>query len=203
MVKVGITGGIGSGKTTVCNEWEKFGAVVVYADDLAKSLMVEDEQLASQIRSVFGDVAYADDGSLNRRFLAEEAFSKGRVHELNRIVHPAVEKKVRELMDRAEAHGAEMFVEEAALLLKNGRPNVFDYIIVVTADKERRVEWVSERDEVGPNEIIARMKNQQSFEEFMPLCDFVLENNSTLEALKLKAAELYRKLLKLQNTGID
>ena len=203
MVKVGITGGIGSGKTTVCKEWEKLGAVVVYADDLAKSLMVEDQRLASRIRAVFGDAAYGDDGSLNRRFLAEEAFSKGRVQELNRLVHPAVAKKVRELMDRAEAQGAEMFVEEAALLLKNGRPAIFDYIVIVTADKEQRVEWVSERDEVEPQDIIARMKNQQSFEELMPLCDFVVENDSTLAALKQKAADLYRKLLKLQNTGID
>ncbi len=203
MVKVGITGGIGSGKTTVCKEWEKLGAVVVYADDLAKSLMVEDQRLASQIRDVFGDAAYRDDGNLNRRFLAEEAFSKGRVHELNKLVHPAVTKKVRELMDRAEAQGAEMFVEEAALLLKNGRPDIFDFIVIVTADKERRVEWVSQRDQTGPQEIIARMKNQQSFEELMPLCDFVLENNSTLAALKQKAADLYRKMLKLQNTGID
>jgi dephospho-CoA kinase len=203
MVKVGITGGIGSGKTTVCKVWEKLGAVVVYADDLAKSLMVEDEMLATNIRDKFGDAAYGDDGSLNRRYLAEEAFSKGRVHELNKLVHPAVAKKVRKLMDRAEAHGAEMFVEEAALLLKNGRPAIFDYIVIVTADKDRRVEWVSQRDEVEPREIIARMKNQQSFEELMPLCDFVLENNSTPESLKQKAADLYRKLLKLQNTGID
>ena len=94
MIRVGVTGGIGSGKTTLCKEWEKLGAFVVYADDLAKKLMVEDEELVKKIKSTFGDKAYDEYGSLNRQYLAQEAFEKGRVNELNNLVHPVLWKKV-------------------------------------------------------------------------------------------------------------
>ncbi len=203
MVKVGITGGIGSGKTTVCKVWEGMGAVVVYADDLAKKLMVEDDDLISRIISAFGESSYHEDGSLNRQFLANKAFEKGEVEKLNKIVHPAVARKVKELMGRAEAQGADMFVEEAALLLSKGRPDIFDYIVIVTANKSDRLKWVMNRDNSGQDEILARMKKQQSFEELMPLCDFVIENDSTVQSLKRKSEDLYRQMLKLQNTGVD
>ncbi len=203
MVKVGITGGIGSGKTTVCKVWEGMGAVVVYADDLAKKLMVEDDDLISRIISAFGESSYHEDGSLNRQFLANKAFEKGEVEKLNKIVHPAVARKVKELMGRAEAQGADMFVEEAALLLSKGRPDIFDYIVIVTANKSDRLKWVMNRDSSGQDEILARMKKQQSFEELMPLCDFVIENDSTVQSLKRKSEDLYRQMLKLQNTGVD
>jgi dephospho-CoA kinase len=203
MVKVGITGGIGSGKTTVCRVWESMGAVVIYADELAKKLMVDDDGLVSQIISVFGNESYHADGTLNRQYLAKEAFDKGKVENLNRIVHPAVAKKVKQLMEQAEAQGADMFVEEAALLLSKGRPAEFDYIVIVTADQTDRINWVRERDGSAQDEILARMKKQQSFDELMPLCDFVIENDSTVESLKRKAQDLYRQMLKLQNTGID
>lgn len=203
MVKVGVTGGIGSGKTTVCKVWEKMGAVVVYADDLAKKLMVEDGELIENIITEFGDDSYHTDGTLNRSYLAREAFEKQKVEKLNRIVHPAVAKKIKELIERAEVQGADMFVEEAALLLAKGRPDVFDYIVIVTAEKADRVNWVKKRDKSDREEILARMRKQQSFEELMPLCDFVIENNSSVQELKRKAEDLFRKMLKLQNAGID
>lgn len=203
MVKVGVTGGIGSGKTTVCNEWEKLGAVVVHADDLAKELMKEDDKLASKIRNTFGEQSYSEDGNLDRQYLAKEAFEKGRVEELNKIVHPVVANKIKALMEQAEVHDAEMFVEEAALLLSKGRPVIFDYIVIVTADSERRIGWIKERDGVKRQDVLARMKKQRSVQELIPLCDFVLENNSTIKDLKRKARDLYMQILKLQNTGID
>lgn len=203
MVKVGITGGIGSGKTTVCRQWEKLGAVVVYADDLAKKLMVQDEKLISRLRSAFGDQTYNSDGTLNRYYLSGEAFKKGRVNELNRLVHPVVIRKVKDLIEKSEAQGAEMFVEEAALLLLNGRPSIFDFVVLVSADKEKRIDWVSGRDDVSREEILARMNKQKTHEELIPFCDFVIENNSTLSDLKKKAADLYRQMLKLHRPGID
>lgn len=197
MVKVGITGGIGSGKSTVCRQWRKMGAVVVYADDLAKQLMVDDENLVSQLRSAFGDQTYNRDGTLNRKYLSEEAFKKGRVDELNRLVHPAVIRKVKDLIEKAEDQGSEMFVEEAALLLINGRPSLFDFIVLVSADKEKRIDWVSGRDGVSREDVVARMNKQKTIEELIPLCDFVIENNSTLSDLKQRATDLYRQMLKL------
>jgi len=90
MIKVGVTGGIGSGKTTLCEEWEKLGAFVVYADDLAKEIMVKDKLLVAKIKSIFGEESYFSDGSLNRSYLAKEAFENNRVDELNKIVHPVL-----------------------------------------------------------------------------------------------------------------
>ncbi len=203
MVKVGVTGGIGSGKSTVCAVWESMGAVVVYSDTLAKKLMETEEELISAIREKFGDEAYHEDGTLNRGFLSAQAFQKGRVGELNRIVHPAVRRKIGELMERAEAQGAEMFVEEAALLLDRGRPDHIDYVVLVHAGRDRRIRWIEQRDGADRNEILSRMKKQRAHEELMPMADFVLENSGSLQSLKQKASELYWKLLKLQNAGID
>ncbi len=197
MIKVGVTGGIGSGKSTVCHVWEELGAFVVYADELAKKLMAEDEQLKKQIISSFGKESYHADGSLNRAFLAREAFQKGRTERLNRIVHPAVSLKVEELAEYAESQGVQLFAEEAALLLKKGRPEFFDVIVLVTADAEKRIQRVQNRDNISTDEVVSRMEHQQNFEELISLCDYVIHNNTTLDDLQEKAAELYQKILRV------
>ena len=122
MIRVGVTGGIGSGKTTFCRKWEELGAFVLYADDFAKELMVSDEKMISSIKKTFGNESYKNDGSLNRTFLAKEAFEKGRVEELNAIVHPILWEKIDQLSDQKEKEGIQVFVKEAAILLQHGRP---------------------------------------------------------------------------------
>ncbi|MEX1062792.1 MAG: dephospho-CoA kinase [Balneolaceae bacterium] len=194
MVTVGITGGIGSGKSTVCAEWDKLGAVIVYADDFAKELMVGDQELVEEIRSAFGSESYFADGTLNREFLASEAFARGRADELNKLVHPVVSKRVRDRMSRAEKEGADMFVEEAALLLDKGRPDIFDYIVLVTAGKSLRLDRVSERDGAPAEDVIARMKRQRCFDELLHLCDFVISNDSSLAELRKEAVEVYHQM---------
>jgi dephospho-CoA kinase len=94
MIKVGITGGIGSGKSTVCKEWEKLGAVVFYADDEAKKLMVTDRLSRQKLTDAFGPQTYKADGSLNKAHLIEEAFIKGRVEELNRYCTSCSRKSI-------------------------------------------------------------------------------------------------------------
>lgn len=195
MIKAGITGGIGSGKTTVCKLWESLGARVVYADDLAKKLMTEDEQLKKKIKNVFGDKAYQKDGSLNREYLSEEAFRKGRVEELNALVHPAVYKKTDELMSEAEKEGVSLFVKEAALLLKNGRPPGFDVIIMVVADEDNRVEWVTARDNTDSDSVTDRFNNQQDFGKLHSMADITIENSGSKKELLEKAQILYNQLI--------
>ncbi|HBX67537.1 MAG TPA: dephospho-CoA kinase, partial [Balneolaceae bacterium] len=140
MIKVGITGGIGSGKTTFCKEWEKLGAYVLYADDFAKQLMQEDPKLQQKITKVFGDESYDSEGNLNRPYLAKEAFEKGRVEELNELVHPVLWERAEELANKKEQEGVEVFAKEAAILLQNGRPKDLDFVIIVMADQEQRIE---------------------------------------------------------------
>lgn len=194
MIKVGITGGIGSGKSTFCKEWEKSGAFVLYADDYAKQLMQEDEELQHKIKRVFGDEAYDADGNLNRAYLAREAFQKGRVEELNNIVHPVLWKRAAELAKSKEKEGVEVFAKEAAILLSNGRPEDLDYVIIVMADEEERIRRTSARDSAGEQEIRDRIDKQPDFETLTHLADFVVMNDGTIGELKEKAAQILQEI---------
>lgn len=196
MIKAGLTGGIGSGKTTVARHWEALGAFVIYADSLAKELMVSDMKLKEQIVSVFGRQSYNKDGSLNRGYLTEQAFAAGRVEELNRLVHPVVYKKTVELMHKAEEDGFPVVVKEAALLLKNGRPENLDYIVVVTAPEDERIRRVSKRDQVSAEEVRNRIRNQQSEEYMLGFSDYVIDNSKDAVDLKEEAGRIYSLLLK-------
>ncbi|MCH8558694.1 MAG: dephospho-CoA kinase [Balneolia bacterium] len=192
MIIAGITGGIGSGKTTVARVWEKLGARVMYADDIAKQLMVSEESVRTQLKKVFGDGVYLPDGSLNKPYLAEEAFQKGRVEELNSIVHPAVYRYGERLIEQEKARGTALFVKEAALLLKNGRPDGFDFIVVCEADEALRISRVTGRDGSKPAEVKERMAKQQSRDVFRKHADIVIANNGTLRELEEKAEATFR-----------
>ncbi len=195
MLKVGITGGIGSGKSSVCEVWRSLGVQVINADDLAKAIMVNNSTVREALVDSFGEQAYHSDGSLNRSFLARQAFEKGRVQELNAIVHPHIPARIEELMRNAEREGLPLTVYEAALLLQNGRPDYLDSIVLVLADKEQRLEWVQQRDETSAELVLNRINKQQDFSKLSPLADVVLENNGTLEELNQKAETLHHKFL--------
>ncbi|MEX0649017.1 MAG: dephospho-CoA kinase [Balneolaceae bacterium] len=195
MITAGVTGGIGSGKTTVCREFEKLGAHVVYADDLAKELMVQNQDVINQLKKTFGNETYHTDGSLNKSHLIREAFEKERVEELNNIVHPAVRKEFRNISQKSEKRGEKLVVKEAALLLNNGRPGDLDVIILVLSNRELQVERVKKRDRVTESDITARMNKQPVFEDLTPLADYVIYNNGSLEELQKKARELYHVLV--------
>jgi dephospho-CoA kinase len=194
MIVAGVTGGIGSGKTTFCKEWEKLGARVVYADDLAKDLMVSDPELMQDLKNAFGPQTYNDDGSLNKPHLIEEAFARNRVQELNAIVHPAVGKAFSEMCKKFEKEGVKLAVKEAALLLNKGRPDGLDVVVIVTAPERERIDRVKSRDAVSDDEVKARLENQPDFSKLTHLADYVINNSGSEEELKSKARELYRQL---------
>jgi len=198
MVKVGITGGIGSGKTTVCDIFQHHGAYQLNADDLAKSLMSEDEEVKKEIIETFGEESYTKEGRLNREYLATQAFGNGRVQELNDIVHPRMPEAVEKHMKKAEEQGYKVFVYEAALLLQNLRPEELDVVILVLADKQKRIDRVRKRDEVNKELILDRMQHQQDFKELTHLADIVIDNNGTLEELKDRAEKVYYDILMQQ-----
>lgn len=195
MVTVGITGGIGSGKSTVCETWASMGAYVLNADDLAKELMVSDKEIRKELIKTFGDATFNEDGSLNRTYLAEEAFQKGWVQDLNAIVHPKMPAAVQQRMREAAEQGAKVGIYEAALLFESDHHNMFDYLVLVLADEERRLQWVQERDEASRRDIKSRMDAQQDFEEAANQADLVIRNNGTLEDLKKKAADMFNNFL--------
>ena len=195
MISVGITGGIGSGKSTVARTWESLGAEVVFADDLAKELMQADPVLRQNLTDTFGEQTFNPDGSLNKPHLIEEAFHKNRVEELNSIVHPAIHKEIQSQIARAEEAGIKLFAYEAAILLNNGRPDYLDVVVLVTSNRKKRLARVSERDSVDERDVAARMAKQPDFSTLTHLADHVIENNGSLDDLREKSAGLYYKLI--------
>lgn len=195
MITAGVTGGIGSGKTTFCKELEKLGAHVVYADNLAKEVMVKDAVVISRLKDAFGEETYNIDGSLNKPHLINEAFGKERAGELNKIVHPAVDKAFREIVKHQKESGAKIVVKEAALLLNNGRPENLDVVVLILSDRGKQIERVKKRDEAEEEDVVARMNKQPVFEELIALADYTVYNNGSLNELREEARKLYRKLM--------
>lgn len=191
MKRIGITGGMGSGKSTLCDVWRELGAFVIDSDNLAKEILAHSSDVKSDVVRIFGPQAYLDNGKLNRAFLAQEAFSEGKLEELTRIVHPAVFKRIAQIDAFAEEEGVDVLVREAAILLNNGRPEGLDMVILVTAPLEHRIRRVIARDGCTREEAMARITRQKSDEELIPMCDLVIENTGDIETLKEKAKALH------------
>lgn len=191
---IGITGGIGSGKTTICKVWENLGAAIYYADDAAKKLMVDDDELVSHLKEVFGKETYRVDGSLNKAHLIREAFDKGRVDSLNKLVHPAVAKDFNVFVKKAQSDGRNIVVKEAALLLIGGRPDDLDIIVLILADKSSRMARVMERDGVSGSEVENRDSKQPPFDQLTHLADYLITNDGTLKELEAKAEKIYSEI---------
>jgi dephospho-CoA kinase len=174
MLKVGITGGMGSGKTTVAHIFETLGIPVYYADDAAKRIMNEDPSLRMEIIRIFGDESYNGEG-LNRSYIASKVFSNPeQLNMLNAIVHPATIRDGENWMKRQNSPYA---LKEAALIFESGAAEGLDYVIGVSAPIPLRIERVIQRDGMERSEIKARMAKQLDPEIAMKLCDFVIQNN--------------------------
>jgi dephospho-CoA kinase len=189
---LGVTGGIGSGKTTVCGFLEEQGARVFYADIEAKRLMRDDDEVKRALIEAFGEETYADDGSLNRAYLAEQVFTDSeQLERLNAIVHPRVFEAFEAAKERAVTEEVRLLVHEAALLFEAGGDAHVDTTAAVVAPDEARIDWVTERDDVTPEQVRARMTHQLPQEELRRRADHVIENDGSLEALRKKSVDLY------------
>jgi len=199
MVKIGITGGIGSGKSTVCKVWKNCGAYIINADELAKEIMVSDPVVKEKLIETFGKKSFYADGRLNRPFLAEEAFRKGRVSELNEIVHPRIPAQVDELFKQAESEGHAAAVFEAALLFENLQRYNLDVIVLILADQSMRLQWVQKRDEVSEKLVTDRMEQQTNFESLSERANYVIYNDGTVAQLRERARQVYDEILNMKN----
>ncbi|MBC7889244.1 MAG: dephospho-CoA kinase [Ferruginibacter sp.] len=174
MIKVGITGGMGSGKTTVAKIFEVLGIPVYYADDAAKRLMNEDEDLKEQLQQLFGEEAYLD-GILNRKYISGLVFNNDeKLTLLNSIVHPATLRDASQWMLRQNTAYA---IKEAALIFESGAQQQLDYVIGVYAPVPVRIQRVMKRDGVTAEEVKARMEKQMDEATKMRLCDYVITND--------------------------
>lgn len=195
MLKVGITGGIGSGKSTVCRLFEKFGVPVYYADDRAKWLMNHYEDLKQKLKESFGAATYKEDGLLDRAYLAGIVFKdRAKLDVLNSIVHPVVFEDGEQWQAEQEALGAVYSLKEAALLFETGSYQHLDRIIVVTAPEETRIKRVMERDSSTEEEVRARISKQMAQEEKEKRANYVI-TNIAWETLNIQISEVHEQLV--------
>ena len=181
-MKVGITGGIGSGKTTVCKIFQVLDVPVYNADIRAKWLMNTDEALIKKIKNLFGEKSYDEQGQLNRKYIASQVFeNKEKLEKLNSIVHPAVKEDFESWV---EAQESDYVIKEAALLFETGSYKQMDYNVLVTAPLAVRIKRVMMRDGVDEQSVLARVKNQLDDEEKAILADYIIVNDNRHSLVK-------------------
>lgn len=176
MLKIGITGGIGSGKTTVCKVFELLGVPVFYADDVAKSIMYTDPILKRGVLDAFGENSYTQSGDLNRSYISSIVFNdKHELEKLNSLVHPAVFRAFDTwVLSQSEAS---YVIKEAALLYESDAYKMCDQSILVISPIETRISRVKARDGISAEDIQLRMNRQFSDEEKMRFADHILMND--------------------------
>lgn len=193
MLKIGLTGGIGSGKTTVANIFQHIGIPVFNADEAAKIIMQEDESLKLQIQLAFGTETYVN-GKLNRQYLAQQVFTNEfKLQQLNALVHPvAIERGLQWARQQKSVY----IIKEAALMFEAGSAFNLDYVIGVFAPVNIRIERVIKRENTSAQEVKNRMQHQISETIKMKLCNFVLINDGR-QLLLPQVIKLHEQLLQL------
>lgn len=188
---VGLTGGIGSGKTTVARLFKNLGIPIYIADESAKELLASSEELRTKITQLLGNNAYNDKG-LNSTYIAEKVFNdKDLLSDLNQIVHPAVQTN---FLKWYKTQDAPYVIKEAAILFENGAYKKCDYMILVTAPLQVRINRVRKRDNTTEEAVLDRIKNQWGDAQKMSLSDAVIENN-TLSALEESVLRIHNHLM--------
>lgn len=194
-LKVGITGGIGSGKTLVCNVFALLGVPVYFADEQAKYILQNDTDVISAVKHLLGNKSYTSEGLLNRKYIASIVFADTELlKKYNAIIHPAVFDHAHRWM-QAHAHYA-YILKEAALLFESGSYRELDKIICVTAPEKLRMERVMQRDNISAEEVVQRMQNQWPEEQKISRSDYIIYNDGS-QMLIPQVMEIHRSLLNL------
>ena len=192
MVKVGLTGGIGSGKTTVSNFLLDYGIPVYNSDSKGKTLMNTNLELKNNIVSIFGERVY-DNGILNTNLLSSIVFNdSSKIEQLNNLVHPKVAQDFNQWV--VKNNNKPILVKEAAILIESGAYLNMDKIILVVSEKSTRINRVSKRDNSDLDSIEKRINHQLTDNEKIKYADYIIENNSSLEHLKLEVLKVVNKI---------
>ncbi len=190
---IGLTGGIGSGKTTVLKMFKELGCATYVADIEAKKLMNSNKELVNQIKQLFGDEAYIEN-KLNTVYIAEIVFNdKVKLTALNALVHPVVRDDFKNFVNKSTS---KIIIYEAAILFESGSDTLCDFIITVATDIDERIERIIKRDGVTKEQILERMQHQLNDETKVKKSDFVI-NNSDIFNTKEQVSTIYKILMKL------
>lgn len=189
-ILIGITGGIGSGKTAVSDYLSGLGEYVIYSDEVAREVVLPGTAGNDMLRREFGDGYFHKDGTLDRKKLAESVFAdKQSLEKLDGILHPLITERI---FSEAEALPGRVFIE-VPLLIQSGMHKSMDYVWLVTADKETRLERVMKRDKLGAAKVEQRMNSQLSDEEMAVFADEIIDNSSSPEHLRRCIDRLLKK----------
>lgn len=195
-LRVGITGGIGSGKSMVCRMLHFMGVPIYYADIRAKGILSKHPAVIAEVKKLFGEESYLPDGTYNRPFVAKMAFENPeKLAALNALVHPAVEADSRAWHETL-GQIAPYTVKEAALMIESGSHRFLDKLVVVTAPEEVRLARVAARDGLAEADVRRRMASQLPEAEKLRLADFVIQNDGRVPLIPQVVA-LHRALLAL------
>lgn len=190
MLKVGLTGGVGSGKTTVSKIFASLDVPVFYADDIAKKIMNEDTILKQEIINLFGKEAYTE--SLNRKHIADIVFNDAfKLEQLNALIHPRTIAAANKWMQQQTKP---YVIKEAALMFEAGASTNLDYVIGVYAPQILRINRVMKRDKFTKEQVLERINNQIDENLKMKLCDFVIVNDEQ-QAVLPQVINLHKKFL--------
>lgn len=179
MKVVGITGGIGSGKTTVSKLFETLGIPVYYADAQAKRMMTSNPKVKREVKALLGPLAYHQNGKPNRTYIAHKVFNDAEIlNRLNQIVHPAVRMDAERWVETFKTNPETPYVlQEAALLVETGSYKGMNALIVVSCPEEIRIDRVMRRDKLNYESVLLKIKNQMKEEEKVKVADFVIIND--------------------------
>jgi dephospho-CoA kinase len=199
MLKIGITGNIGSGKTTVSKLFELIGIPVFYADDAAKMLMVTDEVLIAGVKQTFGAESYLEDKTLNRKHIADIVFKdEAQLAKLNALVHPAVFRAFDSWAKEEVKDDVPYVLKEAAVLFESSSYKFCDKTIMVTAPLELRVKRVMQRDNITRQEVLDREARQFPEDKKIKLADYIIKNDES-ELVIPQVLKLHEEFLSLVN----
>ena len=195
MVKVGLTGGIGSGKTTVSNFLLEYGIPVYNSDSQGKKLMNTNLELINDIVNIFGESVY-NNGILNTNLLSSIVFSDAeKIKQLNNLVHPKVAEDFKQWVEKN--NNQQILVKEAAILIESGAYLDMDKIILVISKKSNRINRVSKRDNSDLESIEKRINFQLTDDEKIKYADYIIENNSSLDDLKNEVLRVINEINKV------
>ena len=194
MLKIGITGGIGCGKSLVVKFLQQEGVIIISADQIANEIVNSNSEVKQKLISEFGADIYTSNGLLDRKKVADIVFSNAEARiKINTIVHPVVITRQSEELKKIEESGKiEIAGVEAALIYEAHAEHQFDAVIVVTAPLESVIKRLQKRDGLNKSEIMKRINSQMALEEKIERADYVVHNNGSIDELKLNVKELVK-----------
>ena len=197
MKVIGLTGSIGSGKSTVAGLFKELGAEVIDADLVSRQVVEPGSKTLKQLATEFGDQILNPDGTLNRAYVADIVFDSDEKRQLlNSIIHPAIYNRIVSMIEEYRDKGLKLVVLEAALMLeKGGLLKLIDHLVVVSIDEETQIKRLEQRGGLSREQMKARIKTQLSNDEKIKHADFVIDNTGNLENTRKQVSGIWNKII--------